>query len=84
VTVVTCGRTHVNLRAEAIFQAMRESQGFRTDGGCGRSFDLDDMIQIMRVYRCLNCSRWMCRPCMVAHFEEPVTTREEPDARHSL
>jgi hypothetical protein len=69
-TVVACGRTTLSEGAERVTRWMRESEGFRTDGGCGRAFDLDNEIQHMRVYRCLECARWLCKPCMVAHFEE--------------
>lgn len=68
--VLTCGRTHLSDGAESITRAMREAEGFRTDGGCGRSFDLADPIQHMRVYRCLECARWLCKPCILAHFGE--------------
>lgn len=69
-TVVTCGRTHLSERSEAITRSMREAQGFALDIGCGRAFDLNNVLQHIQVYRCLECARWLCRPCIVAHFEE--------------
>lgn len=68
-TVITCGRTHEDNRAEDITRALREQQGFCLDAGCGRLFDLDVPLQNIRVYRCLECARWLCKPCIVAHFE---------------
>lgn len=69
-TVVTCGRTSLSERAEAMTRVLREQQGFCLDVGCGQTFDLDNELQHIRVYRCLECARWLCKPCIVAHFEE--------------
>lgn len=69
-TVVVCGRTNQDDRIEAITRSLRAAQGFCLDVGCERSFDLDDSIQNLRVYRCLECARWLCKPCIVAHFDE--------------
>lgn len=69
-TVVICGRTNLSERAEHITRVLREQQGFRGDGGCGRTHDLDNPIQHMRVYRCRECARWLCAPCMDQHFLE--------------
>lgn len=69
-TLLLCGRTSLHDRIEEITRVLREDQGFRTDGGCGRAIDLDNPIQHMGIYRCLQCSRWLCKSCIVAHFEE--------------
>ena len=78
VTVLICGRTNRSERAEAITRTLREQQGFRTDGGCGRSFDLDNDIQHMGIYRCVECARFLCRPCITAHFEESRHDTQQP------
>jgi hypothetical protein len=82
VTVITCGRTNLSERAEAITRALRAQQCFCLDVGCGRAFDLDNDIQHIQVYRCFECSRWLCSPCIVAHFEATsdayVPTKEVP------
>jgi hypothetical protein len=70
VTVVTCGRTNLSDRAEAVTRHMRDVQGFPLDVGCGRAFDLDNGLQHMGISRCFECWRWLCKPCIVAHFEE--------------
>lgn len=77
-TVVTCGRTNLSDRAEAITRVLREQQGFCLDVGCGRTFDLDNELQHIRVYRCLECSRWLCQPCIVAHFEATTDAYRAP------
>ena len=69
-TRLTCGRTNLSEAVENRTRALRESQGFRTDGGCGRAYDLDSEIQHLGIYRCLECARWLCQPCLRAHFEE--------------
>lgn len=85
-TVITCGRTNLSERAEAITRVLREQQGFRTDGGCGRAIDLDSEIQHMQIVRCAECLRWLCRPCIIAHFAESRhdTTASEEAYRPSL
>ena len=68
--VVTCGVTHTNERSEAIVRFMREQQGYAIDGGCGRPLDLTNALQQAITYRCVECGRWMCRPCILKHFAE--------------
>jgi hypothetical protein len=70
VTVLACGRTNLDDRSEEITRVLREEQGFRTDGGCGRLYDLDNPIGHMRIYRCRECARWLCGPCIDRHFLE--------------
>ena len=80
-TTVTCGRTNLSERAEEITRVLREAQGFCLDVGCGRAFDLDNELQHMRVYRCLECARWLCKPCIDQHFLESAhdtTTTARP------
>lgn len=80
-TVLTCGRTQLTGRAEALTRAMREEEGFCLDVGCGRAFDLDDPIQHMGVYRCLECARFLCKPCILAHFEATNDAYPPTDSR---
>ena len=75
-TVVTCGRSSMDDRVEASLQANRQHQGFQTNGGCGQDFDLDSLIHHMKVYRCVECARWLCKPCIAAHFEESRHDKE--------
>lgn len=69
-TVITCGVTSLNAQAEAIMRHMREAEGFRTDGGCQRAFNLDSALLASLIYRCVECGRWLCKPCILAHFAE--------------
>ena len=69
-TVLTCGISHTDPRSEAIYRALREDAGQRTDGGCGRALDLTNHIQQAITYRCVECGRWLCRPCILRHFAE--------------
>ena len=75
-SVLICGRTNLEDRAEAITRVLRETQGFQTDGGCGRSFDLADPIQHLLIYRCVECARWLCKRCIRAHFSESQHDKE--------
>jgi hypothetical protein len=67
---IRCGVTHLLPAAEQITYAMRAAEGFRTDGGCGRAFDLSNPIALALLYRCVECGRWLCKPCILAHFAE--------------
>jgi hypothetical protein len=69
-TLIACGRTNVDDRSEAITRAWREDGGFRTDGGCGFVVDTDNPIQLARLYRCVECGRFLCKPCIFTHFKE--------------
>lgn len=69
-TVITCGVTYLDHRAEAYVKGLRESQGFVTGGGCAREINLDNPLQAALIYRCLECARFLCKPCIIAHFEE--------------
>lgn len=77
-TVVTCGRTNLSDRAEAITRVLREQQGFALDVGCGQTFDLDNPLSHMRISRCFECWRWLCVPCITAHFEETTDAYRAP------
>lgn len=69
-TLITCGITHVERRSEEMTRAMREAGGFELDGGCGLIFDTDYPLQMARLFRCVECGRWLCKTCILAHFEE--------------
>ena len=61
---LTCGRTNRDPRAENITRALREQQGFKIDGGCGRP------MTFVNGYRCAECGRWMHLNCLTDHFTE--------------
>lgn len=65
----------MDARAEAMTRHLREEGGFRTDGGCAREYDLDNPLSHTRVYRCRECARWLCAPCIDQHFEESAHDR---------
>lgn len=68
--ILTCGITHTHPRSEAIVKALREHEGWEVAGGCGRQLDLTNPIQQAVTFRCVECGRWLCKPCIVAHFTQ--------------
>jgi hypothetical protein len=70
VLTIVCGITHLDPRAEALTRTLRAAEGFKTDGGCGKPFDLTSALQLARVYRCVECARWLCKACILQHFAE--------------
>lgn len=69
-TVITCGVTHLIPLVERITQAIRDSHGFKQSGGCGVDFDMDNPTRLNQMYRCVECGRWLCKPCILRHFSE--------------
>lgn len=67
---LACGASNPNAEVEAHFQALRKTQGFKTDSGCGREIDFENPVHIAMVYRCVECARWMHKVCILAHFAE--------------
>jgi hypothetical protein len=61
---LVCGRTNRDDRAEQITRTVREQQGYRIDGGCGRP------MTFVAGYRCAECGRWMHLDCLRGHFAE--------------
>jgi hypothetical protein len=68
--LMTCGESSPDERAEAMIRSLREEQGFKTEGGCGEPLVFGSLIALARIFRCLECGRWMHQRCLEAHFTE--------------
>lgn len=61
---LVCGSTYQNAEYETRVEDLRAEEGHPVGLGCQRR------LRIMYAYRCVDCGRWFCRPCILAHFAE--------------
>ena len=66
--MLTCGLTYTDPRAETFAKVLREDGGFPMTGGCGRPLDLTNNLQQAATFRCIDCGRWLCEPCIRKHL----------------